>query len=226
MPLNIVVMGPPGSGKGTQAVRIARRYAVPHISTGDILRQAVRDDTPLGREVAATMTGGGLVSDELISSLVKARLQQPDTARGFLLDGFPRTVEQATFLDTLQPDLVVIHIDVPDEEIIRRLSTRRVCRSCGLTQSVSADAELPNRRPADPTVDDVTGEACPYCGGTLVRREDDDAETVRTRLATYGTFAGPLITHYRSRARFVTISGVKQPHRVSEDIFRALDGFR
>jgi adenylate kinase len=209
MSLRLVLIGPPGSGKGTQAGRIARRYNLPHISTGDILRQAVHDDTPLGREVAATVAGGALVSDELISNMVKARLQQPDTARGFLLDGFPRTVGQATFLDAEQPDLAVIHIEVPDDEIIRRLSTRRVCRSCGLTQSVSADEN--------------TGEACPYCGGTLVRRADDNAETVRKRLATYATFAGPVIAHYRSRSRFVTINGVKQPDRVSEDIFRSLD---
>jgi adenylate kinase len=212
MPLNIVLIGPPGSGKGTQAARIARRYTLPHISTGDILRQAVRDDTPLGKEVAATITSGGLVGDELISSLVKARLQRPDVAGGFLLDGFPRTVEQAKFLDTLQPELTIIHIDVSDDEIIRRLSTRRVCRSCGLTQSVSAD--------------EVTGEACPYCGGTLVKREDDNAETVKKRLATYAAFAGPLIAHYRMRPCFVTINGEKEPDRVSEDIFRELDAFR
>jgi adenylate kinase len=212
MPLNIVLIGPPGSGKGTQAVRIARRYRVPQISTGDILRQAVRDGTPLGREVAATMAGGELVSDELISSLVKARLQQPDAARGFLLDGFPRTVEQAAFLDTLQLDLAVIHIEVPDDEIIRRLSTRRVCRSCGLTQSVSAD--------------EATGEACPYCGGTLVKRDDDNADTVKKRLGTYATFAGPLIALYRTRPRFVTINGMKEPDRVSDDIFRSLDALR
>jgi adenylate kinase len=212
MPLNLVLLGPPGSGKGTQATRIARRYNLPHISTGDILRQAVRDDTPLGREVAATIAGGALVSDELISSLVEARLQQPDTAGGFLLDGFPRTVEQAKFLDTLQPDLAVIHIDVADDEIIRRLSTRRVCRSCGLTQSVSAG--------------EITGEACPYCGGTLVRREDDNTETVQTRLATYATLAGPLLAHYRTRPGFVTIDGMKEPDKVSEDIFRRLDTFR
>jgi len=212
MPLNIVLIGPPGSGKGTQAVRIARRYGVPHISTGDVLRQAVRDDTPLGREVAATIASGALVSDELISSLVKARLQQPDVAGGFLLDGFPRTVDQATFFDTLQPDLAVIQIDVQDDEIIRRLSTRRVCRSCGLTQSVSAG--------------EAAGEACPYCGGTLVRREDDSAETVKKRLATYATVAGPLLAHYRTRPRFVTINGVKEPDRVSQDIFRSLDALR
>jgi adenylate kinase len=212
MPLNIVLIGPPGSGKGTQAARIARRYRLPHIATGDILRQAVRDDTPLGREVAATLASGALVSDELIASLVKARLQQPDVSGGFLLDGFPRTVEQAAFLDSLQPDLAIVHIDVPDDEILRRLSTRRVCLSCGLTQSVSAD--------------EAAGEACPYCGGTLVRREDDNEETVKKRLATYATFAGPLLAHYRTRPRFATIHGVKEPDRVSEDIFRSLDTLR
>ena len=212
MSLTIVLIGPPGSGKGTQAVRIARRYSLRHISTGDILRQAVRDGTPLGREVAATMATGALVSDELISSLVKARLQQPDVAAGFLLDGFPRTVEQAAFLDTLQPDVSVVHIDVPDDEIVRRLSTRRVCRSCGLTQSVSTD--------------EAAGEACPYCGGTLVRREDDSTETVKKRLATYAAFAGPVIAHYRTRPRFMTINGVKEPDKVSEDIFRSLDALR
>jgi adenylate kinase len=212
MPLNTVLIGPPGSGKGTQAARIARRYRLPHISTGDMLRQAVRDDTPLGQEVAATIAGGGLVSDALISSLVEARLQKPDVGGGFLLDGFPRTVEQAAFLDTLQPHLAVVHIDVPDDEIIRRLGTRRVCRSCGLTQSVSAD--------------EATGEACPYCGGTLVRRDDDNAETVKRRLTTYAAFAGQLIAHYRVRPSFVTINGVKEPDRVSEDIFRSLDALR
>jgi adenylate kinase len=209
MALNIVLIGPPGSGKGTQAARIARRYRVPHISTGDILRQAVRESTPLGLEVEATIASGALVSDELISSLVAARLRQPDVAGGFLLDGFPRTVDQAKFLDTLQPVLTVIHIDVPDDEIVRRLSTRRVCRSCGLTQSVSAD--------------EATGEACPYCGGTLVRREDDDAETVKKRLATYAAFAGPLVAHYRTRPRLVTIDGVREPDKVSDDIFRGLN---
>jgi adenylate kinase len=209
MALNIVLIGPPGSGKGTQAARIARRYRVPHISTGDILRQAVRESTPLGLEVEATIASGALVSDELISSLVAARLRQPDVAGGFLLDGFPRTVDQAKFLDTLQPVLTVIHIDVPDDEIVRRLSTRRVCRSCGLTQSVSAD--------------EATGEACPYCGGTLERREDDDAETVKKRLATYAAFAGPLVAHYRTRPRLVTIDGVREPDKVSDDIFRGLN---
>ena len=208
MPLHLVLIGPPGSGKGTQAVRIAKRYKVPHISTGDILRQAVRDDTPLGREVAATIASGALVSDELISNLVRARLSQADTAGGFLLDGYPRTIAQAHILDALQPALIVAHIDVPDEEIVRRLSSRRICRSCGLTQSV--------------TEDDPRGD-CPYCGGTLARRDDDDAETVRKRLKTYAEVAGPLIAHYRTRRGYLYVNGLQAPDRVTQDLFKGID---
>ena len=208
MPLHLVLIGPPGSGKGTQAVRIAKRYKVPHISTGDILRQAVRDDTPLGREVAATIASGALVSDELISNLVRARLSQADTAGGFLLDGYPRTIAQAHILDALQPALIVAHIDVPDEEIVRRLSSRRICRSCGLTQSV--------------TEDDPRGD-CPYCGGTLARRDDDDAETVRKRLKTYAEVAGPLIAHYRTRPGYLYVNGLQAPDRVTQDLFKGID---
>ena len=212
MPLNLVLIGPPGSGKGTQAVRIARRYRVPHISTGDILRQAVRDDTPLGREVAATIASGALVSDELISTLVEARLERRDAAAGFLLDGFPRTIAQAEFLDARRPNLIVAHIDVPDDEIIRRLGTRRVCTSCGLSQSVA--------------VDDPRAEDCPYCGGTLVRREDDEAATVRKRLATYAALAEPLIAFYRARPGYLFINGLQEPDRVTADLFTAIDGSR
>ena len=209
MPLNLVLIGPPGSGKGTQAVRIARRCKVPHISTGDILRQAVRDETPLGREVAATIAAGALVSDELISNLVKARLDWSDTAGGFLLDGFPRTVGQARLLDEWRSNLVVVHIAVPDEEIIRRLSTRRICQSCGLTQSVSEGW--------------ARAEDCPYCGGTLVRRDDDEAATVRKRLITYAALAEPLIALYRSRHGFIAVNGAQPPDRVTDELFKGLD---
>jgi len=207
--VNLLLIGPPGSGKGTQAVRIARRFKVPHISTGDILRQAVRDETPLGREVAATIAAGSLVSDELIANLVRARLDWSDTASGFLLDGFPRTVAQAHLLDQWRSDLVVVHIAVPDEDIIRRLSTRRICQSCGLTQSVSEEWGRT--------------EDCPYCGGTLVRRDDDEAATVRKRLVTYAALAEPLITLYRSRAGFLTVNGQQSPERVSQDLFKGID---
>ena len=207
VPFNLILIGPPGSGKGTQAVRPARRYGVPHISTGDILRQAVRDDTPLGQQVAATIAAGSLVSDELISSLVAERLERSDTERGFLLDGFPRTLQQAHFLDKLRDNLAVVHIAAPDEEIVKRLGSRRICESCALTQSVS---------------DAGNSEDCPYCGGRLVRREDDDPETVRKRLATYASLAGPLIEFYANRPGYIEVNGLQLPDKVTADLYAAL----
>ena len=203
-----ILIGPPGSGKGTQAARLARRYGIPHISTGDILRQAVRDETPLGQQVAALIAAGSLVGDELIASLVQERLGRGDTARGFLLDGFPRTVPQAQRLDGWHQGLTVLHIDVPDAEIIRRLSSRRICESCSLTQSVS---ELGAHR-----------DDCPYCGGTLIRRQDDEPETVRRRLATYAGLAAPLIALYAGRPGYITINGLQSPDKVTADLFDAL----
>ena len=211
MSLHLVLIGPPGSGKGTQAVRLARRYGVPHISTGDILRQAVRDDTPLGRQVAATIAGGSLVGDELISSLVAERLTRRDAEQGFLLDGFPRTLTQAHVLDKLRGNLTVVHIAAPDEEIVRRLSSRRICESCALTQSVS---------------DAGNSEDCPYCGGRLVRRADDDPETVRKRLATYAALAGPLIEFYARRPAYVEVNGLQLPDKVTAELYKAIDQLR
>jgi adenylate kinase len=204
MSVNLVLIGPPGSGKGTQAVRLARRFSIPHVSTGDILRQAVRDGTPLGREVGATIARGALVGDSLISDLVRERLTRSDTSAGFILDGFPRTVVQARFLDeiTTTAPLIVALIEADDEEIVKRLSSRRICQSCSLTQSVS---DLSEGEP----------ESCPYCGGTLVRREDDDADTVRRRLATYASFAGPIIEYYRATPGFIAVNGLQELEHVT-----------
>jgi adenylate kinase len=203
-PVNVVLVGPPGCGKGTQAVRLAERYGIPHISTGEILRSAVRAGTELGRQVADTLTKGSLVSDDLMADLVRARLAEPDTAPGFVLDGFPRTVGQARALDALLGPAVmlVILIHVDDAEIVRRMGTRRVCDSCRLTQSV-ADAFHPDSEP------------CPYCGGNLVRRPDDEPETVRHRLATYAEYATPLIEHYRARQWFAVVDGLQHSDQVA-----------
>jgi adenylate kinase len=204
MRVNLVLIGPPGCGKGTQALRLSRRFRIPHISTGDILRQAVRDGTPLGREVGEIIAKGSLVSDALVGELVRERLAQPDTSGGFILDGFPRTVAQAAMLDALLPGepLVVALIAASDDEIVRRLSSRRICLSCGLTQSV-----------ADATEGQL--ESCPYCGGSLVRREDDEEATVRHRLATYAAFAGPIIAHYRTHPGFFSVDGLQPPDAVT-----------
>lgn len=199
-----MLIGPPGSGKGTQAVRIAERLSIPHISTGDVLRAAVRAKSPLGRRVADTIAAGALVSDALVTELVRERLAAGDATRGFVLDGFPRTRSQAEAFDTmvLPSSLIVVLIEVADEAIVRRLSTRRVCDACAITQSVSEDASADK-------------EACPYCGGTLVRRADDDPETVRRRLETYAEETGPIVEFYRGRPRFASIDGLRHVDRVT-----------
>ena len=209
--VNLVLIGPPGCGKGTQAVRLAERYGIPHISTGEILRAAVRAGTPLGREVAATLASGSLVGDEMMTDLVRERLAQPDVARGFVLDGFPRTAVQAGALDAMiGATTIVVLIEVPDSEIVRRMGTRRVCDACRLTQSVS-DAFHPDSEP------------CPYCGGNLVRRPDDEPNTVRHRLATYAAFAAPIIELYRPRPSFASIDGTQHADKVTAAIANHID---
>jgi adenylate kinase len=208
----VILMGPPGSGKGTQAVRIASRYAVPHISTGDALRAAVKAGTLIGREVKAIMDAGGLVGDSVITALVRERLAEPAAANGCILDGFPRTAAQAATLDTMidRARLVVLHLAAADEEIVRRLSTRRVCDACAITQSVSHGAD-PERG------------ACPYCGGNLVRRPDDHPDTVRRRLQTYAEVAAPLLAFYADRPAFATFDGLQALDRVTADLCAHID---
>ena len=213
MPVNLVLIGPPGSGKGTQAVRLAQHYRVPHISTGDILRAAVKAGTPLGKQVADTLASGGLVGDDLMSELVRGRLTEPDTRGGFILDGFPRTVTQAAVLDEIVgPRLIVVLIEAADEEIVRRLGKRRICGSCGITQSVLHDVD----EQIDP---------CPYCGGTLVRRQDDDPATVRHRLKTYAQFAAPVVGFYQARPTFGKVDGLRHPEEVTAALRATIDGF-
>ncbi len=215
--VNIILIGPPGSGKGTQAVRIAGRYRIPHISTGDMLRAAAKAGTPLGLQVAATLASGGLVPDELMTDLVRVRLAEPDVSRGFLLDGFPRTVGQAESLDAIlggAPVLTVL-ISVPDEAIVQRLGTRRVCDSCTITQSVS-----------DTGAGNGNGESCPYCGGRLIRRADDEPDVVRRRLAVYASTADPLVAYYRARPGFAVVDGLQPPDAVTAALVRLIDSRR
>ena len=206
--VNIIFIGPPGSGKGTQAVRIAERYRIPHISTGEI----VKAGSELGKQVATTLATGGLVGDGLMTDLVRSRLAQPDVLRGLLLDGFPRTVGQAQALDDLLAGapLIVALISVPDEAIVRRLGSRRVCESCSITQSVSEGSDGQN-------------DSCPYCGGRLVRRQDDEPATIRRRLQNYAEFAEPVIAYYRSRPSFASIDGVQHPNQVTTALTAHID---
>ena len=196
MALNLMLMGPPGAGKGTQARRLARGFRVPHVATGDILREAVSLGSPLGRAAAAIMDAGQLVGDDIVIGIVRHRLQRPDAATGFVLDGFPRTVPQAEALDGMldrRSPLVVIDIAVEDEDIIRRLSKRRVCAECGTIVGA--------REGSPPT-------ACPDCSkGVLVQRRDDRESVVRERLAVYRRQTAPLIDYYRDRPTFRSVDG-------------------
>jgi adenylate kinase len=210
--LNLVFMGPPGAGKGTQAERFAQEHGIPKISTGDILREAVAAQSPLGLEVKSLMDRGELVGDDLIIGIVRERLGQTDAARGFVLDGFPRTVPQAVALDRLLENrgpLIVIEIQVPDEELVRRVVSRRICSNCGKNVSAfGADGKAASR--------------CSYCGGDLIARADDSEKVVRDRLKVYWRETQPMIAFYQSRPTYRAIGGAQAPERVRDALIAAV----
>jgi adenylate kinase len=212
MALNLVFLGPPGAGKGTQAKQFAAARGVPHVSTGDMLREAVAAGSELGLKAQAVMESGRLVGDDIIVGLVRERLGQPDAAPGFLLDGFPRTVPQAEALDRIvagRDPLVIVDIAVPDEELVRRLTSRRVCGQCGLNAPVPGPGEpLP--------------ALCARCGGALAQRADDREEVIRERLRVYGRDTLPLLDYYRGRPTFRRVNGAQPPARVAEDVAAAV----
>jgi adenylate kinase len=210
MALNLIMLGPPGAGKGTQAERFARSAGIPKISTGDILRGAVHDDTELGRHAKAIMDRGELVGDDVVIGIVRERLDRPDARPGFILDGFPRTVAQAQALDgimTGRSALIVVDIVVPESDLIRRLSARLVCSDCGSTATPS-DVGVSMR--------------CVKCGGPLQQRADDNESVVRERLAVYRRNTEPLVAYYRSRPTFCSIDGAQASDRVADDIAAAV----
>jgi adenylate kinase len=214
--VRLVLVGPPGAGKGTQAQFIAEHLAVPKISTGDIFRANVSSGTPLGLEAKAYMDRGDLVPDDVTNKMVRARLQEPDAHVGFLLDGFPRTVPQAEVLDDLLVETadskldVVLELVVDDDEVIRRLSGRRTCRGCNHIWHVDFDP---------PQVEDV----CDHDGGELFQREDDKAETVANRLQVYAEQTAPLVAYYAERGLLV---GIDATGLVDDITSRALHALR
>lgn len=179
--MRLMFVGPPGAGKGTQAVRIAVKYSIPHISTGDMLREEIKGGTELGKQAKSYIDEGELVPDQVIIDMVKERTGKPDAADGFLLDGFPRTREQAEALGTFAKLDAVININVPDDKLIHRICGRRICDACGATYHESM-LEDPKR--------------CPKCGGKLFVRDDDKEEIVKQRLSVYKQKTQPLIEYY------------------------------
>lgn len=208
--MKIIMLGAPGAGKGTQAKKIAEKYGIPHISTGDIFRANIKNGTELGKKAKTYMDQGALVPDELTCDLVVDRIQQPDCANGYVLDGFPRTIPQAECLTAALDKLgqkmdYAINVDVPDENIVHRMGGRRACVGCGATYHVVYNA---------PKVEDV----CDTCGETLVLRDDDKPETVQKRLNVYHDQTQPLIDYYEKAGILKNVDGTVD----MKDVFQAI----
>jgi adenylate kinase len=213
--MDVILLGPPGSGKGTQALKMSERYRIPQISTGDILRSAVKAKTPLGVEARQYMDQGRLVPDEVVVGLVRDRLKAADCRNGFILDGFPRTIPQAEALEATLKGMQraidhVVSIEVGNDELIKRLTGRRTCRSCGAMYHLIFG---PSKREG----------VCDKCGGELYQREDDKEETIRARLQVYEKQTAPLIAYYRSKGLLRTIDGVGGVEEIFQKIVQAVE---
>lgn len=213
MALNLIMLGPPGAGKGTQAERFAKLKGIPKISTGDMLREAVKAGTEIGLRAKAIMDRGELVSDEVMVKIVQERLDRDDVRAGFILDGFPRTVAQARALDGVmagRAPLIVIDIAVPDAELVRRLCSRLVCSNCGQ-----------NADPSDAKA--LASLQCSNCGHALVQRSDDNETTIRERLKVYEANTRPLVDYYSGRPTFRAVDGAQPPDAVAAQLVEAVE---
>lgn len=206
--MKLIFLGPPGAGKGTQASGVSAHFGVPHISTGDMFRSAIKNQTPTGLEAKRYMDAGELVPDSVVIDMVRERLAMSDCANGYLLDGFPRTVEQAEALDEICEPELVVDIDVPDERLVYRLAGRRVCVKCQGTFHISKLADE---------------NTCPICGGEVRQRDDDRPETIETRLRGYHEQTEPLIGYYRSKDKLRRVNGESKPEEVFRNILAALE---
>jgi adenylate kinase len=212
--MKMILLGPPGSGKGTQAKMLSERLGIPQISTGDMLRAAVKEGTPMGLKAKAEMEAGGLVPDEVVVGIVSERLVKGDCAGGFILDGFPRTIPQADALKQtlaeLNKDLdVVISLQVDNDAIVGRIAGRRTCRDCGKMYHVAFDAP-------------AIADRCDKCGGSLYQRDDDQEETIRKRLEVYEAQTAPLIAYYREDGVLSDIDGMQEMSAVQQKILAVL----
>lgn len=213
MALNLIMLGPPGAGKGTQAERFAKLKGIPKISTGDMLREAVKAGTEIGLRAKAIMDRGELVSDEVMIGIVQDRINRDDARSGFILDGFPRTVAQARSLDQVmvgRSPLIVIDIVVPESELVRRLGSRMVCNKCGS-----------NADPSDTKA--IETRVCSKCGGRLTQRTDDNQSVVLERLKVYHANTAPLVAYYQGRPTFRAVDGAQDPNVVAAALVDAVD---
>ncbi|EJE1172980.1 adenylate kinase [Staphylococcus pseudintermedius] len=216
--MNIILMGLPGAGKGTQASEIIKKYPIPHISTGDMFRKAIKDETELGKEAKSYMDRGELVPDEVTVGIVKERISEDDAKKGFLLDGFPRTIEQAKALNSILEELgrtidAVVNIEVPEEELMNRLTGRRICETCGTTYHLVFNP---------PKVEGI----CDIDGGKLYQREDDNPETVANRLEVNVKQSKPILEFYNQKGLLKNIDGSKHIDEVTSDVIEILESLK
>lgn len=215
--MKLILLGPPGAGKGTQAKMLVERYAVPQISTGDILRAAVKDGSPMGVKAQSFMDAGALVPDEVVVGIVEERLQKPDCVNGFILDGFPRTLPQADALASTLSDMgkdidAVISLEVDIEALVARLAGRRTCEGCGAGYHLVYEP---------PTQENI----CDKCGSPLIQREDDKEATIRNRMAVYNEQTSPLVNYYRTAGLLKTVDGMLAIDEVWTEILKVLKDF-
>lgn len=206
--MKLILLGAPGSGKGTQATLIAERYNIPHVSTGDILRDCIKSGTELGLKIKAIIDGGDLAPDELIVEIVKERIQKEDCQNGYLLDGFPRNLAQAKILDKFDKPNLVLNVSLPIDKIEKRLTGRRTCDTCKNSFHVDVIGEI---------------KTCPKCGGELYVRDDDNVESVYERLFVYKTQTEPLIKYYENQGNLAHVNGDNEINKVFEEIKRVID---
>ena len=206
--MKLIFLGPPGAGKGTQATGVSTKLNVPHISTGDMFRSAIKNETKTGLEAKSYMDKGQLVPDSVVIDMVRERLAMGDCENGYLLDGFPRTVEQAEALDTISTPDAVVNIEVADEKLLDRLTGRRVCGKCQGTFHISKLADE---------------KVCPVCGGELIHRDDDKPETISKRLKVYHDQTAPLIGYYEGNGKLKPVDGDQRPEDVLKAILASLE---
>jgi adenylate kinase len=211
--MKLVFFGPPGAGKGTVAVKLAEQEGIPHISTGDLFREAIKNQTELGKKVKEILDSGALVPDEVTVDLVRERLAQGDTSSGYILDGFPRTIPQAEALAEITTLNAVINFGLDDETIVSRLTGRRVCSKCGFSHHMDF---LPPKREG----------ICDRCGGELIQRKDDTEVSIRNRLSIYESQTAPLIDHYRKGGLIVDVDGKPAPEVVLSSVAAALQDLK